>query len=134
MLRKTLLVLCAIAIAGCSAKHTSLNMMPVPEPGTREALLPTYKPTGSACLDSISANLLYSGCSELGVATSEDGAILMGCLQPQPGAQDVFSRGTFIHATDPTQIPPDAQPFCGDPTGVYAVWAVSFAQLISDNE
>jgi len=132
MLKKTVIALCALLTFGCAAKTGNLEMMPVPEAGTREALLPTYKPTGSACLDSIVVNMLYVGCSYMSSAQDEFGIVYMGCIQPQPGAQDVFSRDTFIRIVDPMQLPPDAEPFCGDPTGVYAMWRVPFSELIRD--
>jgi len=133
MLKKTAITLCAMLMFGCAAKTGNLEMMPVPEDGTREALLPTYQPTGSACLDSIVVNMLYVGCSFMSTAHDDDGIIYMGCIQPQPGAQDVFSTGTFLRITDPTQLPGGAQPFCGDPTGVYAMWSVPFTELIRDD-
>jgi hypothetical protein len=132
MLKKMLLTLCVLFMVGCSAKHQVLDVMPIPQPGTREALLPTYEPTGSACLDSIVVNMLYSGCSDVRIAKSREGANLMGCVMPQPGAQDIFSMGTFVHATDTSQIPAGAQPFCGDPTGIYAMWGVPFSELVRD--
>lgn len=133
MLKKIVLILCIVVMAGCSAKHNSLNMMPVPHPGTREALLPTFEPTGSACLDSIVVNMLYTGCSEVGFANDESGARFMGCISPQPGAQDVYSIATFVYTTQPQQLPQGAQPLCGDTTGVYAVWGVPFLQLVSND-
>jgi len=113
---------------GCAHRGAVQEMMPVPAAGTREALLPTYKPTGSACLDSITANMLYMGCSQIDVISSES-TIFVGCTQAQPGAQDVFSRATFVRIVEQEALPPGAEPFCGDPTGVYAIWKVPFNEL-----
>lgn len=133
MLKQTIFILCAMLMLGCAAKRNSTSVTTIPEPGTREALLPTYRPTGSACLDSVVANMLYAGCSHIASAQSPDGQTnFIGCLSPQPGAQDIFSRGTIIHTLDPMSIPPAAELFCGDPTGVYATWSMPFSELIQD--
>jgi hypothetical protein len=132
MLKQTTFILCALLTFGCAAKRGALTTA-APEPGTREALLPTYKPTGSACLDSVVANMLYAGCSYIASAQSPDARTnFIGCLESQPGAQDIFSRGTIVHTMDLMAIPPDAEPFCGDPTGVYATWSIPFSELIQD--
>ena len=129
MLWRFLLFL-ALFSMGCAHKTAATqSLMPAPMPGTREALLPTYEPTGSACLDSIVVNMLYMGCSNVQVAATEDGMMYMGCVSAQPGAQDVFSRGTFIRTVHPDALPDGAQPFCGDPTGIYAMWNVPFSEL-----
>ena len=122
------LTIVALFSVGCAHRGPVQNMMPVPEPGTREALLPTYKPTGSVCLDSISANMLYMGCSQIEAVSSGD-TIFVGCAQAQPGAQDVFSQGTFVRILEPEALPDGAEPFCGDPTGVYAMWGMPFSEL-----
>lgn len=125
------LLLISFLSAGCAHRSNGRAVMPVPDPGTREALLPTYKPTGSACLDSISVNMLYAGCSSVRMAQSEDGiTIYVGCVQSQPGAQDVFSKSTFIRTLSPNALPEGAEPFCGDPTGIYAMWHVPFSEII----
>jgi hypothetical protein len=135
MLKHTIFILCAMLICGCAAKRGSTSITTAPEPGTREALLPTYKPTGSACLDSVVANMLYAGCSYIASTQSADGLTnLIGCLRPQPGAQDIFSRGTILHTVDLAGIPPEASPFCGDPTGIYATWSIPFTELIQNEQ
>jgi len=124
MLRNLLFVFCFF-LAGCAAKKHTLTMMPAPEPGTREALLPQFAPSGSPCLDSIIVNYLYSGCQTVGsIPRDEYEGLLLGCLAPQPGAMDVFSTSTFLFSANPVLEDPllgEGIPYCADVTGLYVV-------------
>ena len=130
MLRNLVVFLCVI-LSGCAAKRA--HTMPVPAEGTREALLLDFAPSGSPCLDGIIVNFLHVGCGS--VATMhrpEFMGMALGCHQPQPGATDLFSRGTFIYSGNPTMGDPlfeSAMPYCGDNTGVYAVLDASIREL-----
>jgi hypothetical protein len=134
MVKKLGLIVCFLLSTGCAAHR--IPMMPVPEFGTREALLPTYEPSGSPCLDSIIINFLYAGCSEAGVAS---GAVLvefdepvtyMGCLAPQPGAMDPFSNYTFVRVPEGLVMPPDVFLYCGDQTAMYGYIPVPILSII----
>lgn len=130
-----LLLISVFLSTGCAHTSAERMMMPVPETGTREALLPTFVPTGSPCLDSVVVNMLYSGCSSVQVAQDQQGVLFfMGCVQPQPGAQDAFSRSTFIRTLRPDMLPPESEPFCGDPTGVYAMLNVPFTEIMKNDQ
>jgi len=127
MSKKLVLIFCFFILGGCSAKRHAIKMMPIPEAGTREALLPTYQPSGSPCLDSIIVNLLYAGCSEIGIATDvpptevDEPITFMGCTSPQPGAMDPFSNYTFVRVPHGLIWPENIMPYCGDEQGMYGV-------------
>ena len=135
MLRSLLFVFCFFLV-GCAAKKHTSTMMPVPDPGTREALLPQFMPTGSPCLDSIAVNYLYTGCKVAGsIPRDEYEGLLLGCLEPQPGAMDLFSTSTFLFSSNPMLGDPlldEGIPYCADMTGVYAVLPIGIRNFGAD--
>ena len=134
MVKKLGLTVCLLLFAGCAAHR--IPMMPVPESGTREALLPTYEPSGSPCLDSIIVNFLYVGCNEIGAASDamsdelDEPIIYMGCLAPQPGAMDPFSNYTFVRVPEGFVMPPDVYLYCGDETAMYGYIPVNLRSIV----
>ncbi|HIE83007.1 MAG TPA: hypothetical protein EYQ00_03790 [Dehalococcoidia bacterium] len=138
MVKKLVLVFCFFILSGCSTKRYTVKMAPVPEAGTREALLPTYQPSGSPCLDSIIVNLLYSGCSEIALATDapplgfDEPITFMGCTSPQPGAMDQFSNYTFVRIPHGLMWPEDIMPYCGDEQGMYGYITANIHSIVEN--
>jgi len=135
MVKNLILLFCFSILSGCSAKR---HMVPVPEAGTREALLPTYQPSGSPCLDSIIVNFLYVGCQEVAVATDapptefDEPTTFMGCTSPQPGAMDPFSNYTFVRVPPGLMWPENIVSYCGDEQAMYGFIPANIHSIIEN--
>ena len=103
-----------LCLSACAGKHTG-SLTPEYAEGSREAMLLDFQSTGSPCLDAIWVNLSNVGCNEVGVVDVEIGR-MVGCLNPSPGATDIYSNSSFLVTIDPPEH--EFIPWCGDQNGV----------------
>ncbi len=82
-----------VFLTGCAGKQIPVESNLVP---TREALLQTFEPSGSWCLDALVVNFLSHGCSSVVAQQDPAGSVVIQCAEPQLGATDPFSNQAFL--------------------------------------
>ncbi len=114
-----------ISLTACAAKHLEA-VTPQYATGSREALLIDYQSSGSPCLDALIVNLSNVGCNEAAAVEVSAGR-MVGCLNPSPGATDLYSNSSFLHTLNPPQ---DFMPWCGDHTGIWGIYEGSLQDFL----